>query len=186
LRQYVATGLSSANIPEWKKALSFQGGYGAIGQSAAASAIGFKRAWLKSKRHCRYFKQSRIGVRLGRNLVLSDDRAASQGGRVNAIRLATTVACSLLVPGTAFSVQAAELTFRCVNQASHASWALTVDPAKSMADGFPATISAARIAWHDTVRGGNYELDRASGALTFSNASSRGGYMLFHRCQQVK
>ncbi|MEW6436352.1 MAG: hypothetical protein AB1508_04185 [Pseudomonadota bacterium] len=105
---------------------------------------------------------------------------------MNAIRLATSIAYSLLVPGTAFSVQAAELTFRCVNQASHASWALKVDPAKSTADGFPATISAASIAWRDTVRGGNYELDRASGALTFSNASSMGGYMLFHHCQQVK
>ena len=104
---------------------------------------------------------------------------------MNAIRL-TAVAYALLMPGTVFSAQAVELTFHCVNQASHAGWELKVDPAKSTADGFPATIGTASIAWRDPVRGGNYELDRASGALTFSNASSMGGYMLFHRCQQVK
>lgn len=105
---------------------------------------------------------------------------------MNAIRLTMMVAYALLVPGTVLPAQAAELTFHCVNQASHASWMLKVDPAKSTADGFAATISTASIAWRDPVRGGNYLLDRASGALTFSNASSMGGYMLFHRCQQVK
>jgi hypothetical protein len=105
---------------------------------------------------------------------------------VNAIKLTTIVACALPALASAFSAQAAELTFHCINSASHAIWDLKVDPAKSTADGFPAKISAASIAWRDATHGGNYELDRSSGELTFNNASSMGGYMLFHRCQQLK
>lgn len=105
---------------------------------------------------------------------------------MNAIRLARIVACALLAQAVASSSKADELTFRCLNTASHATWDLKIDPEKSTADGFPAKIDTASIAWHDTAHGGNYELDRSSGELTFSNASSTGGYMLFHRCQQLK
>jgi hypothetical protein len=59
---------------------------------------------------------------------------------------------------------------------------LKIDLAKSTADGFPAAITSANITWRDAVHGGNYEFDRATGELTFSNASSMGGYMLFYRC----
>jgi hypothetical protein len=86
---------------------------------------------------------------------------------------------------TASSARAAEQTFRCINSASGASWELKIDAAKNVADGFPATISAASIYWRDTAHGGSYELDRSSDRLTFSNASSTGGYMLFYRCSQL-
>ena len=39
------------------------------------------------------------------------------------------------------------------------------------ADSFPAEIGGSQIVWHDTL---HYYLDRASGALTFRNASSTG------------
>jgi hypothetical protein len=93
---------------------------------------------------------------------------------------------ALLLPAAALSAQPVVLMFRCVNVTSHASWDLKVDTAGHTADGFPAEISPARISWRDGTHGGSYELDRATGELTFSNSSSMGGYMLFHRCRQVK
>ena len=106
---------------------------------------------------------------------------------MKAVALQTIVGtAALLAPISAFSAQPAELTFRCVNSASRATWDLKVDPATKTADGFPAKITAATIAWRDATHGGSYELDRTTGELIFANSSSMGGYMLFHRCQQVK
>jgi hypothetical protein len=103
---------------------------------------------------------------------------------VDAIKLSVLVACfGVVVASVApLSAQPAVLAFLCVNSASHMTWDLKVDSAHRTADGFPAEISPARIAWRDTTHGGSYELDRASGKLTFINSSSMGGYMLFHYC----
>ena len=81
------------------------------------------------------------------------------------------------------AVPAAVLDFQCVNAASGASWTVSVDDQKRTVDGTPADITASRISWRDPASGGLYDLDRKSGALTFVNPSSTGGYMLFHRCQ---
>ena len=81
------------------------------------------------------------------------------------------------------AVPAAVLDFQCVNAASGASWMVSVDDQKRTVDGTPADITASRISWRDPASGGLYDLDRKSGALTFVNPSSTGGYMLFHRCQ---
>jgi hypothetical protein len=99
------------------------------------------------------------------------------------IKVAFCISCAL---ATGCSASAADQTFRCTNSASGASWELKIDTAKNIVDGFPATISAADAYWRDTMHGGSYELDRSSGRLTFSNASSTGGYTLFYRCQQLK
>lgn len=72
----------------------------------------------------------------------------------------------------------------CTNPSSGTTWDVAVDFDRHTADSFPANISESSIAWEDTVHGGNYEYDRASGVLTFSNASSTGGYFLYHRCHQ--
>jgi hypothetical protein len=77
---------------------------------------------------------------------------------------------------------AAEITFRCVNPASGTVWNLKIDDERQTADSLPAEITTTRIMWRDIVRGGFYELDRKSGLLTFRNASSTGGYTLYHRC----
>ena len=95
--------------------------------------------------------------------------------------IATVAAFAALL--AAAPARAADLSFQCVNAASGASWSLTVDDQKQTVDGSPAQISAARINWRDPASGGVYDLDRKSGALTFTNPSSTGGYMLFHRCQ---
>jgi hypothetical protein len=80
--------------------------------------------------------------------------------------------------------QASDLSYQCTNTASGASWLVEVDDQKRTVDGVPADISAARISWRDAATGGSYDLDRKSGDLTFTNSSSMGGYMLWHRCQQ--
>jgi hypothetical protein len=92
----------------------------------------------------------------------------------------------LLAPGVSLSAQAAVLTFQCVNTSSQAKWTIKVDDAQKTADGFPATITATEITWSEPNHGGNYELDRSTGELTFTNSTSMGGYMLFHRCQLAK
>jgi hypothetical protein len=118
--------------------------------------------------------------------ISSNHRAVKAGACVSALKRVTIAACALLPLAAAFSTQADELTFRCVNAASHAKWSLKIDLEKSTADGFPAKINAASVIWHDATHGGSYELDRSSHELTFSNSSSTGGYMLFHHCDQLK
>jgi hypothetical protein len=73
----------------------------------------------------------------------------------------------------------------CVNPASGTKWRILIDFSRSMVDANPAEISADAIAWHDAKDGGNYTLDRASGALSATFASSTGGYILRHRCLQA-
>jgi ABC-type glycerol-3-phosphate transport system substrate-binding protein len=80
------------------------------------------------------------------------------------------------------SADAAAITFRCTNPKSGTTWDVIVDYDRSTADSFQAEITGSQIAWHDTLHGGYYYLDRASGALTFLNASSTGGYATHHTC----
>ena len=53
---------------------------------------------------------------------------------------------------------------------------------RGAADSFPAEITDSQTAWHGTLHGGGYCLDRGSGALTFLNNSSAGGYATRHTC----
>lgn len=71
----------------------------------------------------------------------------------------------------------------CTNPASGANWQISIDYERSTVDANPASISDATIAWHDAKDGGNYTLDRRSGALTVIVASSTGGYFLYDRCR---
>jgi hypothetical protein len=80
------------------------------------------------------------------------------------------------------AAQAAEITLLCANSSSGTTWNLKIDDERQTADSFPAEFTTTRIAWHDSVRGGFYDLDRKSGLLTFRNASSTGGYILYHQC----
>jgi hypothetical protein len=78
---------------------------------------------------------------------------------------------------------AMQFTIQCVNLASGASWSLQIDDRHQTVDGVPAHITAERIRWRDEVSGGAFDLDRGSGVLTFTNASSTGGYILRHQCR---
>jgi hypothetical protein len=95
----------------------------------------------------------------------------------------TIALLSLLLFGRV-DARAAEFDFRCANTASHVNWTLKVDDAQHTADGFPAEITPARISWRQ--KGAYYDLNRVTGELTFSTASSTGGFTLFHKCQLIK
>jgi hypothetical protein len=76
-----------------------------------------------------------------------------------------------------------EATITCTNPASGASWQITIDYEHATVDSNPASVSDARISWHDAKDGGHYTLDRASGNLTVIVASSTGGYFLHDLCR---
>jgi hypothetical protein len=88
-------------------------------------------------------------------------------------------AAVLLVSGSAL---AENLRFRCANVANGASWAMAVDVDHRRVDNVAADIDARSITWRDP-ENRTYELDRATGALRMSNASSTGGYYLYYTCR---
>jgi len=76
----------------------------------------------------------------------------------------------------------AEQILACTNLVSQFKWQIKIDFAASTVDSNPAQISSAEISWHDATDGGNYTLDRKSGALTVIFPSSTGGYFIHDRC----
>jgi len=70
----------------------------------------------------------------------------------------------------------------CTNPASGAHWQIKVDYDRRTVDSHPADIGADAIAWH-TEDGENYRLDRKTGHLTVTVASSTGGYFLHDQCK---
>jgi hypothetical protein len=75
-----------------------------------------------------------------------------------------------------------ETTITCVNPVSGTSWHILIDYGKATVDSNPAEITRAAISWFDPKDRGNYRLDRESGDLTTSVASSTGGYFRHARC----
>jgi hypothetical protein len=88
------------------------------------------------------------------------------------------------VAGSAVGLAAtpAESALTCTNPASGTTWQIRVDYVHNTVDANAASISDSQISWHDAKDGGNYTLDRKSGALTFVAPSSTGGYFIFDRC----
>ena len=74
----------------------------------------------------------------------------------------------------------------CTNPASGASWQIRIDYGKATVDAYPAKISRTEISWFDRKEQGNYTLDRKSGDLTATIASSTGGYFRRSRCTLEK
>ena len=91
--------------------------------------------------------------------------------------LSSVVAAAISTAHAADSAHAADITFLQSVDGRGSQVAR-----RGTADSFPAEITGSQIAWHDTLHGGYYYLDRASGALTFLNASSTGGYATHHTC----
>ena len=71
---------------------------------------------------------------------------------------------------------------RCVNSRSGVSWQIVVDYGRGTVDTQPAKISSASVSWFDEKDRGSYTLDRKTGDLTASFASSTGGYFRYARC----
>lgn len=94
---------------------------------------------------------------------------------------------AVLATGLAVAVidgdaQDGETVTTCTNPVSGASWQITIDYRKVTVDTNPAEITRSEISWFDPKDGGNYRLDRKSGNLTASVASSTGGYFRHARC----
>jgi hypothetical protein len=93
------------------------------------------------------------------------------------------LAAGIAVPALGADAPPGAATITCTNPASGASWQIRIDYDQGTVDSNPARISEAKISWHDAKDGGNYTLDRRSGALTVIVASSTGGYFLYDRCR---
>jgi hypothetical protein len=94
------------------------------------------------------------------------------------------LSCLMVVGAVTIPTSAqAAITLQCVNSSGGTTWNLEVDYDRRIVDSFPAEVTADQVSWRDTSRGGYYSLDRTSGALTFRNASSTGGYFLYHTCK---
>lgn len=93
------------------------------------------------------------------------------------------LAAGLSVAAIAYGAQEGEAVITCTNPISGTSWQIVVDYAKATVDSYPAEITRGGISWFDPKDGGNYKLDRKSGELTTSVASSTGGYFRHSRCK---
>ena len=92
------------------------------------------------------------------------------------------LAAGLAVPTINGDAQEGETAITCTNPVSGTSWQIMIDYRKATVDSNPAEINRAEISWFDPKDGGNYTLDRKSGDLTASVASSTGGYFRHGRC----
>jgi len=101
--------------------------------------------------------------------------------RVLAAGIASLAAC-FAVSTTHCDAQGSETAITCVNPVSGTSWRIVIDYGKATVDSNPAEITRAGISWFDPKDGGNYKLDRKSGDLAASVASSTGGYFRHGRC----
>src|SRR5437763_12708444 len=95
--------------------------------------------------------------------------------------IAVLAAC-LAVSTIDCDAQESEAAITCLNPVSGTSWQIVIDYGKATVDSNPAQISGAGISWFDPKDGGNYKLDRKSGDLSASVASSTGGYFRHGRC----
>jgi len=102
------------------------------------------------------------------------------------LEVVVLAAAAVAVSCASANAQSGESVVTCVNPASGASWQIKIDYDRKTVDSNPASISEAAISWHDASDGGNYTLERKSGALTVVVASSTGGYFLNDHCKLEK
>ncbi len=91
-------------------------------------------------------------------------------------------ACGADAPPAHPAVPPGAAAVRCVGADARA-WTLTLNAARGLADGQPASFGPRRVAWRNLGDGGAYALDLATGALTVTRASSTGGYQVFFACR---
>jgi hypothetical protein len=99
--------------------------------------------------------------------------------------LAPGIACLavLALPTVSGSAQQGAAAITCTNPVNGASWQHTIDYGNATVDSHPARISQGEISWFDPKDLGNNSLDRKTGNLTTSIASSTGGYFRRARCE---
>ena len=92
----------------------------------------------------------------------------------------------LTVAALSDAAQGSATAITCTNPVSGVSWQIAIDFGKATVDSNRAWITGAKISWFDPTDGGNYTLDRESGDLTASVASSTGGYFRHAHCSLEK
>ena len=100
---------------------------------------------------------------------------------VLAAGIAALIIGSVFAPSSG-KAQERTTAIRCANPESGTSWQIVIDYGRATVDAQPAKITQAAISWLDEKDGGNYTLDRKTGNLTASVASSTGGYFRRARC----
>ena len=96
------------------------------------------------------------------------------------------LAAGLAIPTVNADAQESKTAITCINPMSGTSWQIAIDFDRATVNSNRAEITAAKIAWFDPTDGSNYTLDRKSGALTATVASSTGGYFRHARCSLEK
>jgi hypothetical protein len=96
--------------------------------------------------------------------------------------IAGLLALSLAASAIAAEAQHGEKTIVCTNLSSGANWQIMIDYDHNMVDRHPASIWDDQIKW-STTDGAHYALDRKSGNLTVTVASTTGGYFLYDHCK---
>ena len=96
------------------------------------------------------------------------------------------LAAGLVDPAINGNAQESGTAITCTNPASGTSWQIVIDYRKATVDSNPANITPSEMSWFDPTDGGHYRLDRKSGDLAASVASSTGGYFRHARCSPEK
>lgn len=105
--------------------------------------------------------------------------------RVLVAGIACLAAC-LGVPTINCNAQESETGITCTNPVSGTSWQIMIDYNRATVDSYPATITPTSISWFDSKDGGHYRLDRKSGHLSATVASSTGGFARRAYCNLEK
>jgi hypothetical protein len=96
--------------------------------------------------------------------------------------IAIVTLAALAIPSPNRAAEASGIAVTCTNPFSGASWQIAIDYDLKTVDSNPARMSDKEISWRDAKDGWSYSLDRKSGKLTVTLASSTGGNFLYDRC----
>ena len=100
--------------------------------------------------------------------------------------LATAIVAGSAIPTVSGSAQEGKIALTCTNPSSGVSWEIAIDFDNATVDSNRATIRDGKIAWFDPKDGGHYRLDRKSGHLSATVASSTGGFARHAHCDLDK
>jgi hypothetical protein len=163
-----------------------------VGQGAQVSGLaGRKRHANQSAIDRRYFFMK---IAIGMGVVMNFCACAYKyGGRpMKAVMFARALMSVVCAGGflAAFAVtgvraQHGQVPITCTNPYSGTTWQINVDYDRATVDAAPAQISDATISWQ-AENGWKYSLDRKSGKLTVTLASSTGGNFLYDQCKPDK
>lgn len=96
------------------------------------------------------------------------------------------LSANLAAPAINAVAQESEATLTCTNPVNGFSWQILIDYRNGAVDSNPAAITTAEVTWFDPKDHSYSRLDRKSGDLGATVASSTGGYSRHARCSPEK